>query len=188
MKIVTVIDIKTDVDSNDKRDRAIIRTFSKNIKGKSMCIKELLKFDNDKKLDIKYPITLKDSKGNEVYYEDSDGYWYKREYDSNGNEVYYENSYNDWHKKEYDFNSNEVYHENSDGYWIKKEYDSNSNEVYYEDSDGNWYKREYDSNSNEVYFEDSDGEIRGTSKQTKELTVKEIEKLLGHSVKIIKGR
>ena len=30
--------------------------------------------------------------GNKVYYEDSDDFWYKREYDNNGNEVYYENS------------------------------------------------------------------------------------------------
>ena len=30
--------------------------------------------------------------GNQVYFEDSDGYWSKREYDSNGNEVYREYS------------------------------------------------------------------------------------------------
>ena len=35
---------------------------------------------------------LYDSNGNEIYYENSDGFWYKREFDSNGNEIYYENS------------------------------------------------------------------------------------------------
>ena len=30
--------------------------------------------------------------GNVIYFEDSDGYWEKREYDKNGNEVYYESS------------------------------------------------------------------------------------------------
>ena len=53
--------------------------------------------------------------GNEVYYEYSDGYWIKREYDSNGNEVYYESSDGDWEKQEYDSNNNVIYCENSDG-------------------------------------------------------------------------
>jgi len=30
--------------------------------------------------------------GNKIYYEDSDGYWTKREYDKNGNKIYFENS------------------------------------------------------------------------------------------------
>ena len=34
-----------------------------------------------------------DDKGNEIYREYSDGYWYKREYDNNGNLIYFENSY-----------------------------------------------------------------------------------------------
>jgi len=34
-----------------------------------------------------------DSKGNEVYWEDSEyGYWEKRKFDKKGNEVYWENS------------------------------------------------------------------------------------------------
>jgi len=33
-----------------------------------------------------------DSNGNEIYYEYSNGYWYKRDFDSNGNLIYYENS------------------------------------------------------------------------------------------------
>ena len=33
-----------------------------------------------------------DSKGNGIYFEDSNGYWAKREYDSEGNLIYYENS------------------------------------------------------------------------------------------------
>ena len=30
--------------------------------------------------------------GNKIYYENSDGYWRKWEYDENGNNIYYENS------------------------------------------------------------------------------------------------
>ena len=35
---------------------------------------------------------VNDSKGNIVYHENSNGYWYKREYDSKGNIVYLEDS------------------------------------------------------------------------------------------------
>ena len=53
--------------------------------------------------------------GNKVYWETSDGYWYKCEYDANGNRIYFEDS---------------------NGYWIKREYDANGNKVYYENSKG----------------------------------------------------
>ena len=53
--------------------------------------------------------------GKVIYYEDSNGYWDKRECDSRGNRIYYETS---------------------NGYWSKKEYDSQGNEIYYEDSNG----------------------------------------------------
>jgi len=68
------------------------------------------------KLNIKdFPFRIKDSNGKEIYFENSNGYWWKSEYDSNGNGIYYENS---------------------DGYWSKSEYDSNEDEIYYENSEG----------------------------------------------------
>jgi len=39
-----------------------------------------------------FPFEIKDSNGNEIYYENSDGYWTKKEYDSSNNEVYFEDS------------------------------------------------------------------------------------------------
>jgi hypothetical protein len=63
----------------------------------------------------KFPFTIRDDKGKEIYFERSDRCWYKREWDDNGREIYYERS---------------------DGYWIKYEYDDNGNEIYYENSDG----------------------------------------------------
>jgi hypothetical protein len=39
-----------------------------------------------------FPFEIKDSNGKEIYYENSDGFWIKREFDSNGNQIYYENS------------------------------------------------------------------------------------------------
>jgi hypothetical protein len=40
----------------------------------------------------KFPFIIKDNNGNITYYETSNGYWAKREYDSKGNEIYYEHS------------------------------------------------------------------------------------------------
>ena len=67
------------------------------------------------------PVSIKDnyvfdSNGNILYYEYSNGYWTKREYNSNGKVIYYEDSNGDWTKREYDTNGNIIYFENSDGY------------------------------------------------------------------------
>ena len=96
-----------------------------------------------------------------IYYEDSNGYWSKWEYDEKGNEIYFENSNN---------------------YWEKSEYDEKGNQIYYEDSNGYWDKREYNENGNEIHYENSKGEI--IDKRVKELTIEEIEKLLGYKIKI----
>ena len=61
-------------------------------------------------------------------------------------------------------------------------YDDKDNRIYYEDSGGHWSKNEYDERDNLIYFEDSDGYIIDI--RVKELTVEEIEKLLGYKIKI----
>ena len=44
-------------------------------------------------LEIKdFPFEIKDKNGKQIYYEDSTGFWIKREFDSNGNKIYYEDS------------------------------------------------------------------------------------------------
>ena len=41
-----------------------------------------------KQLNIKtFPFTIKDSNGNLIYYENSTGFWAKREYDADGKEI-----------------------------------------------------------------------------------------------------
>ena len=46
-----------------------------------------------KQLKIKeFPFEIKDSNGNEIYHENSYGFWTKREYDSKGNQIYFEDS------------------------------------------------------------------------------------------------
>jgi hypothetical protein len=39
-----------------------------------------------------FPFIIKDNNGKEIYYEYSNGDWWKKEYDSKGNEIYYEYS------------------------------------------------------------------------------------------------
>jgi hypothetical protein len=62
-----------------------------------------------------FPFEIKDSQGKIIYYENSEGGWYKSEYDSQGKEIYFENSNRYWCKKEYDSNGNEIYIESSNG-------------------------------------------------------------------------
>jgi len=58
-------------------------------------------------------LEIKDKNGNLIYYEDSTGFWTKREYDSQSNQIYYENSKGYWTKQEYDSQGNKIYYENS---------------------------------------------------------------------------
>ncbi len=86
-----------------------------------------------------FPFEIKDSNGNDIYFEDSNRYWHKREYDSNGKPIYLENSNREWYKIEYDSNGKLIYYENSNRFtheWYKIEYDSNGNKIYYENSSG----------------------------------------------------
>jgi len=62
-----------------------------------------------------FPFEIKDKNGNLIYYQFSDGNWYKKEFDSNGNEIYYEDSNGYWCKREFDSNGNKIYFENCNG-------------------------------------------------------------------------
>ena len=59
-------------------------------------------------------LEIKDKNGNQIYFEDSSGFWAKYEYDSRGNRIYFEKS----------------------GYWSKWEYDSQGHRIYFETSNG----------------------------------------------------
>ena len=56
--------------------------------------------------------------------------------DENGNNIYMEDSEGYWSRREFDKRDNPIYYENSDGYWEKKEYKKNGKLIYYEDSTG----------------------------------------------------
>jgi hypothetical protein len=67
-----------------------------------------------------FPFEIKDKNKKVIYFENSNRYWYKREYDSNGNQIYFESSNEFWEKSEYDSNGNEIYCETSDGKIVDK--------------------------------------------------------------------
>jgi YD repeat-containing protein len=83
-----------------------------------------------------FPFVIEDKNSNEIYFENSDGYWVKCEHDDKGNLIRHEVSNGFWSKMEYDDKDNLIRHENSNGYWFKNEYDDEGNEIYYENSDG----------------------------------------------------
>ena len=60
-------------------------------------------------------LEIRNKNDNRIYYERSDGFWTKREYDSRGNRIYYEDS---------------------NGFWVKWKWDSQGNQIHYEDSRG----------------------------------------------------
>ena len=112
-----------------------------------------------------FPYSITDNNGRNIYYEYSNGYWFKRKYDSKDNLIYYEHSR---------------------GFWYKAQFDSNGNKIYYEQSSGYWYKREYDSSGNEIYYEDSLGVISDNRPKIIELTLEQIAEKFGTNVSNIK--
>jgi hypothetical protein len=117
-----------------------------------------------------FPFEIKDENGNVIYYEDSDNYWIRYEFDSNGNQTYYINSCKCWERSKFD---------------------SNNNLVHWRDFDGNSFKQEFDSNNNRIYFEASNGQIidnRPKVKEViKEVTMDELEKVLISEIANILG-
>lgn len=55
-------------------------------------MKPLSEIYNELGIAFTFPIRINDQNGKVTYYEYSNGYWYRSEYDENGNETYYENS------------------------------------------------------------------------------------------------
>ena len=101
-------------------------------------ITPLSKTYKELKIAFTFPIEHEDEDGNRTYRENSDGFWYHREYDKDGNETYYENTDGDWRRREYDKNGNQTYFENSNGYKEGTKCDSCSGKVI--EVDGKKYK------------------------------------------------
>jgi hypothetical protein len=73
-----------------------------------MTIAQQLKIKN-------FPFFIEDENDKRIYWEDSDGYWCKYEYDLHDNLIGFEDSTGYWGKSEFDVDGNKIYFENSDG-------------------------------------------------------------------------
>ena len=62
-----------------------------------------------------FPFIIRDKQGNEIYYENFNGYSYKKEYDSKNREISHKDSNGYSWKWEYDSLGNRIYMENSRG-------------------------------------------------------------------------
>ena len=62
-----------------------------------------------------FPFEIKDKNGMRIYYEKSNGYWEKDEYEANGKLIRVEDSTGYWSKRLYDTNGNQIYYESSTG-------------------------------------------------------------------------
>ena len=82
----------------------------------------------------------------------------------------------------YDVKGNVIYLEDSNGYWSKSEYNEKDYQIYFEESNGSWSKWEYDEKGYVIYHENRNDKI--IDRRVKELTIEEIEKLLGYKIKI----
>jgi len=58
---------------------------------------------------------INDKNGNSIYFEASNGFWEKREWDSQGRLIYTEDCSGFWEKFEYNFESNCIYYKNRNG-------------------------------------------------------------------------
>jgi len=64
----------------------------------------------------KFPFRIKDDNGKLTYQENSNGFWYRYEYDDRCNTTYYEDSDGAWYRYEYDDEGNKTYSEYSNGF------------------------------------------------------------------------
>ena len=86
---------------------------------------------------VKGSLKLYDDKGNQIYFEDSNGWRSKKQYDTHGNQSYYETSDDYWLKSEYT-NGKRVYSESS--YGVIKDNRSCSDKVFIDEQSGKKFK------------------------------------------------
>ena len=92
------------------------------------------------KLNItEFPYTEYDSYGNQTYYEEESGYWFKNTFDDNQNEIYFENSDGYLNKFLYDELDRCNYFQNSKLGWCKLKYQDDDIIISYEDNNGNYW-------------------------------------------------
>ena len=100
-----------------------------------------------------------DTKGNEIYVKDLNGYQKRCEYDENGKIIHTEYPLDGEIWYDYDAKGNNI-HCKAPGFWIDEywyEYDANGNLIHSLNSNGNEEWREYDANGNLIHLVEKNG-------------------------------
>ena len=105
----------------------------------------------------RFPLVIKDRKGNFVYTEDENGNWTKTIYNDAGLLIRLEDSDGKYENRAYDDNGNLVWLTDYTGYWYKFRFNEKGEDIYYENSLGDLCIKEYDENGNCVYYETQEG-------------------------------
>lgn len=98
-----------------------------------------------------YPIRVCDENGNEMYYEDKNGYWALDGYNGNSKHVYHQDSGGFWWCDEYNEEGLIVKFSNSYGHWYKKRYDENGRMIAYANHNYDWWNKEIMNIDNPYY-------------------------------------
>lgn len=110
-----------------------------------------------KDLGMEFPISLFNGAGNQVYYENSDGFWWKQRYDEKQRIVYFENSYGRRESSMYTTSGKHITNISSDGTYELWEFDLDNRVTYkYTSRNNYWFRKKYDSNGNLIYHENSE--------------------------------
>ena len=89
-----------------------------------------------------FPYSESDKRGNEIYCENIEGFWWCAEHDDRNNILFIENSWGEWEYQEFDVNNAKIYYEHSDGRWEKMVYDiQHYILIKYEDYQGNYWTK-----------------------------------------------
>ena len=119
-----------------------------------------------------------DALGNELTFKSLDGNWSEHTYDANGRILTRKDSYGNWYERTFDANGYESSYKCSDGKWIECTRDTDGKELTFKNSSG-----VYRIQGKLVTQEQFEAVVNPT---VKELTIAEIEELLGYPVKIVK--
>ena len=97
-----------------------------------------------------------DEKNQLIYSEYSDGFWKKFNFDEQNNLIFLETSERTWEKLKYDNKNNLIKYSDSSGFWEEAKYNENNHLVFYRNSERNFKIFKYDENNNRIYSVDSD--------------------------------
>jgi hypothetical protein len=82
------------------------------------------------------PFIIKNERGQEIYYENSKGIWWKEEFNEQGKSIFFLSSEGVWSKNQWNEQGKNTRFENHTGHWRISEYNEQGEEIFCEDKSG----------------------------------------------------